>query len=106
VNVVRFFSQNLEHSQVALLSISSNHLVFEVGIEQDRLKNQNLKNVQNAERELRDVRDKQETVLLKSAQQSQDDSMKWTKVQLENVQDSEKRIEQHSQALRKAMSER
>ena len=31
---------------------------IEVGIEQDRLKNQNLKNVQNAERELREVRDK------------------------------------------------
>jgi hypothetical protein len=31
---------------------------IEVGIEQDRLKNENLKNVQGAERELRDVRDK------------------------------------------------
>ena len=41
---------------------------IEVGIEQDRLKNQNLKNVQNAERELREVRDRQESVLLKSAQ--------------------------------------
>lgn len=40
---------------------------IEVGIEQDELKNQNLKNVQNAERDLREVRDKQETVLLKSA---------------------------------------
>jgi len=53
---------------------------IEVGIESDRLKNQNLKNVQNAERELRDVRDKQESVLLKNAQQSQDASLQWTKI--------------------------
>jgi len=40
---------------------------IEVGIESDRIKNQNLKNVQKAEKELRDVRDKQEKVLLKGA---------------------------------------
>ena len=65
---------------------------IEVGIESDRLKNQNLKNVQNAERELRDVRDKQESVLLKNAQQSQDASLQWTKIQQRNIQDSENRI--------------
>jgi hypothetical protein len=37
---------------------------IEVGIESDRIKNQNLKNVQNAENELRDVRNKQEKALL------------------------------------------
>jgi ElaB/YqjD/DUF883 family membrane-anchored ribosome-binding protein len=58
---------------------------IEVGIESDRIKNQNLKNVQNAEKELREVRDKQETVLLKSAQTSQDQSIEWTKIEQRNV---------------------
>ena len=58
---------------------------IEVGIESDRIKNQNLKNVQNAEKELREVRDKQETVLLKSAQASQDQSIEWTKIEQKNV---------------------
>ena len=44
---------------------------IEVGIESDRIKNQNLKNVQTAEQDLRQVRDSQEKVLLKSAGQSQ-----------------------------------
>lgn len=43
----------------------------EVGIEEDKIKNQNLKNVQRAEKDLRDIRDVHEKELLKSASESQ-----------------------------------
>lgn len=67
---------------------------IEVSIESDRIKNQNLKNIQNAEKELREVRDKQESVLLKSAAQSQMESMDWVKREQQGVQESEKKIDQ------------
>ena len=52
---------------------------IEVAIEQDNIKNQNLKNVQRAEKELRDIRDVHEKELLKSATTSQKESLEWTK---------------------------
>ncbi len=79
---------------------------MQVSIEQEQIKNDNLKNVKNFEQQLRKTRDQQETEMLNTAGVTQKNSIKWTQDSLNDVMQQEEEIKQESSALRNKMKQR
>lgn len=79
---------------------------MEVNIEQEQVKNGNLRKVQETESELRKFRDKKETELLNVATKTQVDSATWISQNLNSVTTEDDRIKKETQALRDKMDKR
>lgn len=79
---------------------------MQVTIEEEQIKNDNLKNVKNFEMGLRKTRDNQETEMLNTAGITQKSSMKWTQDSLTEVLKQDDLIKQENQDLKAKMSQR
>jgi capsule polysaccharide export protein KpsE/RkpR len=79
---------------------------MEVNIEQEQVKNGNLRKVSETENELRKFRDKKETDLLNIASKTQVDSANWISQNLNTVGTEDDRIRKETQALRDKMEKR
>ena len=79
---------------------------MEVNIEQEAVKNGNLKQVLETETDLRQLRDKNETELLNVATKTQTDSAAWMKANLSTVTNEDERIRRETQALKEKMDMR
>lgn len=79
---------------------------MEVSIEQEQIKNDNLKNVKNFEMTLRKARDVQETDMLNTAGVTQKNSIKWTQDCLNEVQKQDELIKKENTDLKNKMSHR
>ena len=79
---------------------------MQVSIEEEQIKNDNLKNVKNFEMQLRKTRDAQETEMLNTAGITQKSSMKWTQDSLAEVLKQDDLIKQENQDLKAKMAQR
>jgi gas vesicle protein len=68
--------------------------------------NENLKNVQAFEQELRQARDKQELEILQIASQAQLDSIAWTKENINQIRNEDEMIVKKTQELKDYMANR
>ena len=79
---------------------------MEVNIEQEVVKNGNLRKVQETETDLRRFRDKKETELLNVAVQSQKESEVWMDHNLKVVEMEDSRVQQEAKSLKDKMNHR
>ena len=79
---------------------------MEVNIEQEVVKNGNLRKVQETESELRKFRDKKETELLNVAVNTQKDSAAWMNHNLKVVEMEDNKVNQESKSLKDKMNHR
>ena len=79
---------------------------MQVSIEQEQIKNDNLKNVKNFEGMLRKTRDQQETEMLNTAGVTQKNSIKWTQDCLNEVLQQTEEIKQDNANLKNKMKQR
>lgn len=79
---------------------------MEVNIEQEVVKNGNLRKVQETETELRRFRDKKETELLNVAVKSQKESEVWMDHNIKVVEMEDSKVKQEAKTLKDKMNHR
>lgn len=79
---------------------------MDVNIEQEAVKNGNLKKVLDTETDLRKYRDKKESDLLNIASKTQVDSANWMTSNLKTVTTEDDKIKKETQALKDKMDHR
>ena len=79
---------------------------MQVSIEQESIKNENLKNVRNIELELRKERDQSEIDMLKISGDTQKNTADWSKNLLEEIQNQDQDVRRTSSDLKQNMTTR
>jgi predicted nucleic acid-binding Zn-ribbon protein len=108
VQLNKFENQNVQKQDLRdrMQKMKNKLRDMQVSIEQEDIKNENLKNVKSIELELRKIRDTQESEMLKISGDTQKQSLQWSMNLLSEVQDQDSEIKKESKDLSQKMQQR
>lgn len=101
----KFEGQNIEKQELRdrLQKMKNKLRDMQVSIEQESIKNENLKNVKNIETDLRRLRDIQESEFLKVSNETQKSTQQWSQELLAEIHSQDDEIKQENNSLKQNM---